>query len=302
MESTKERKGIFLGRLKDLGLGNPEGIPSDLADADDVTLAEHAERDAESLVEPTDRSCTACIDGRRTECNADGSRPEIRLRRVGGSASNLSTALNAGASLTETFTDEMSLGDMIDVVDRQVGYRSAHLGKCGGADGEIIDQRAIHDNDAIENASRALLALPEVSQFLGISMATNLYTLFADVSKNAAKTADLLEALGWSGQAYVEGVALENPYGVEKLVVDKNDHKFHGHRECKLVIIAGDKTLNQDNAFVWNLAASKSAAEALAGDRGHEGYVQALIADVMKHMAVANRLPSDETPVELLVS
>lgn len=302
MEQTHETAGFYLGRLKDLGLGNKDGIPSNLEHADDKTLMEQAELDATRLVMPTDTTCTACIDGRHTIRNADGSAAEIRLRRVGGSASNFGVALNARASVTETFESGMSLGHMISIVDRQAGSRSAHFGACGGANGEIIDQRAIHENDNVESAARAFIAAPGVADYLGILPSDNLDRHFADVRANARATADMLEALGWDGQAYVDGVAEENPSGVEELAVDENDHDYHGHRENRLVIIAGDKTLNEDDVFVWNLQASKAVAEALAGDRGHEGYIQVLIADIMKHMAVANRLPSDKTPVELLFS
>lgn len=48
-EHSPERRGISLGRLEDLGLGNPDGIPSVYADADTAELERVAQADAESL-------------------------------------------------------------------------------------------------------------------------------------------------------------------------------------------------------------------------------------------------------------
>ena len=111
-----------------------------------------------------------------------------------------------------------------------------------------------------------------------------------------------LESKGWDGQKYVEGVASEYPENVEELDVDENDPAHHGHKESRIIIVIGDKTIAEDNAFVWNLKATKEIAEKLAGQRGTEGYQQALIADIAKHLAVSSRLAHTDTPVELLVA
>lgn len=299
IEATREKTAMVLGRLDDLGLGNAGGgIPSSLAEASSEALDEQAEHDLESLVDPTDLSCTACIDGRPTKCNADGSAPEIRLRHAGGTLA-LDTALNSDASIVDTFDDTMSIGHQTHLVDELIGGRSAHLGGCGAANGEIIDNRAINENPKLLAAAKVLMEIPEVKDYFGIDYSDELGER---VRENAAKTADYLESKGWDGQKYVDGVVSEYPENVEDLEVDENDHEFHGHRESRIIIVIGDKTVAEDNAFVWNLKATKDIAEKLAGQRGKEGYQQALIADIAKHLAVSSRLAHTQTPVELLVA
>lgn len=298
MEKTRERKAIVLGRPRDFGIGNPEGIPSSLADTTDEALQIIAERDNERLVEPDDISCTACIDGRHCLHNADGSDPKIRMRRVGGSASNFGVALNAEAPAIGALDTDASLGQQIRAIDAVVGYRSAHLGGCGGAGGEIEDHNLIAGKPAILAAVKAFMAVPEVQEYLGV---TYDEALGERVRANAAKTADYLRRMGWDGKAYVDGVVATDPGNVENLETDPTDQVFHGHKEAKTTIIIGDKTSVQDDEFVWNLKESKLVAETLAGQRGTEGYTQALIAELAKHFAVVDRLSSEETPVILQV-
>jgi len=298
MEKTRERKAIILGRPRDFGIGNPDGIPSSLADATDEALQAIAEQDNERLVEPNDTSCTACIDGRHCLHNADGSDPKIRMRRVGGSASNFGVALNADAPVIETFDTTAPLGQQISAIDAVIGYRSAHLGGCGGAGGEIEDHQLIANKPEILAAVKAFMAVPEVREYLGVSYDE---ALGERVQANAAKTAEYLQRMGWDGTAYVDGVVATDPGNVEDLETDPADHVFHGHKEAKTTIIIGDKTSNQDDEFVWNLKESKSVAGTLAGQRGVEGYTQALIAELAKHFAVVDRLSSEETPIILQV-
>lgn len=299
MEKTRERKAIVIGRPKDLGLGNPEGIPSIYAGASDEELQEIAEYDNAELVAPNDVTCTACIDGRKCLHNADGSEAKIRLRRVGGSASNTGVALNAEAPIVETVNSDAPLKSLVTAIDEYVGYRSAHLGGCGGANGEVADNRAIYENPAILNAVKVFMEIPEVKEYFGVGYSDELGER---VRGKAGVTADFLEAGGWSGQAYTDGVAASDPENVEDLEVDHADEKFHGHKESKITVIIGDLTSTQDDEFVWNLKASKDVADTLAGNRGQEGYHQALIAEIAKHFAVVNRLPSSETPIILQIA
>lgn len=300
MEQTREVMGKFIGRLGDLNLGNPEGIPSAYADYSGEQLNEVAEKNADALVAPTDLSCAACIDGRCTLHNADGSPAEIRLRRVGGSASNFGVALNADASIVGTLDAEAPLGEQIQVIDDFMGGRSAHEGGCGGANGEVADNELIANDDAIMNAVKVFMELPEVKEYLGVGFDE---VLGGRIRENAAKTAEFLKAKGWNGQAYVDGVKAQNPRGVETLEVDHEDEKFHGHKEPSVTIVIGDLTMPLDHdGFVWNLAETKKVAEKLAAQRGEDGYVQALIADIAKHMAVCKRLPSTETPILLIAA
>ena len=301
-EKTLENTVEFVGRLNDLSIGNPDGIPSEYAEYNDDQLQEVAERLAERLVEPTDLSAAARIDGRRTKQNMDGSAPEVRLRRVGGSASNFGVALNANASVINTLSQEDSLGQEIEQVDAYIsehtGFeRSAHAGGCGGANGEVSDNEAIHSNPVILSATKSFMEISAVKEYLGAGYNDELEE---SVRENAGLTAEYLRANNWEGQKYVDGVIQDNPRGVEDLEVDHEDEKFHGHKEKTLTIIIGDKTLDANDEFVWNLKASRQVAEALAGQRGGEGYQQALMAEVAKHIAVAHRLASDKTPVVLL--
>lgn len=303
-EQTAERTGVYVGRLRDLGLGNPDGIPSVYADASDEELKEIAEKQVERLRPVEDRKALACIDGRHTNCNADGTPAALRLRRVGGSASNYGVALNSGAAVLDTFADDDTFGHRIHLVDNFIadatGYeRSAHLGGCGGANGEIDDNIAISENPAVLNTVEAIMNIPDVAEYLGVKFDRDIANLVRD---NAAKTANILKANGWDGQKYVDGVNEDNAHGVEDLEVDHNDEKHHGHKENSLTIIIGDETLEGDDDFVWNLKASMEIAKALSAGRGETAYIQALIADLAKHAAVANRLPRDDTPIHLLKS
>lgn len=300
MEDTHEKFSLVLGRLKDFGLGNLDGIPSIYANSTAEELNEIARQDADDLVDVTNTRLFACIDGRKTLKYADGSPSELRLRRVGGSASNLGVALNSGASIIDTLDIEnMSIGDLVEAVDEIVGERSSHLGGCGGANGEIDDSILISSDPSAMGAVEAFMSIPEVSTYLEVGFDEYIAK---QITINAEHTARLLKVKGWDGQKYVSGVTSQNPYGVEELAVDESDHRFHGHKEGKVVIVLGDKTSAKDDEFVWNLKASKLAAAKLAGQSGGIGYQRAIIADIAKHFAVCKRLPSVDTPVLLLGS
>jgi hypothetical protein len=301
-ETIEQRKIIIVGKLGDLNLGNPNGIPSEYAHETNESLEKIAQLLQEKLVNPTDSSATSCIDGRKVLHEADGSEAEVRLRRVGGSASNFGVALNAESSVANILQPDSSLGKQIETIDIHIanttGFeRSAHQGGCGGANGEIEDNKAINNDPSILAATKAFMEIPEVKKYFEVGYDDELGER---VRVAAGKTAQLEEESDWKGQTYVEGVTEKNPRGVEVLEVDHNDASFHGHKERALVVILGEKTLPEDDYFVWNLKASKKVAEALSGERGIEGYRQALIAEVAKHMAVAKRLPSTKTPVMIL--
>lgn len=296
---NKEVEVIVVGRLGQLGLGNEHGIPGALETATDQQVQQEAEKLKELLVDVTDTKSLRCIDGRHCKCNADGSPAQVRLARVGGTAANIGTALNADAPIVTTLAPNDTLGHKINVVDDYVTSitgleASAHLGGCGGAKGEVKHQRTINTNPDILVGVEALMEIPLIKNAIGTTYDP---VLGAQVVQNAGRTADFLEQSGWDGNKYVEGAALKNPAGVEDLEVDHDDELFHGHKEEALIIVVGDKTIAQDDEFVWNIQASIQVARALAGDRGKEGYTQALIAEFAKHLAVAADLPSKNTPV-----
>lgn len=301
-EIVKEPKVYYLGRTGDLSLGNPEGIPSKLAEATEAELVDYGQKLLDRLAQVTDARHCGCIDGRHCKHNGDGSAPEIRYRRVSGSGANFETALNSGASVLDTIDLEAPLEVMTDAVDEHVtrttGFeKSAHQGGCGGLNGAIEDNEIIAQDPAVSAATRALSQHEAVAPAIETTFDTDSVET---VSQRAGGTAALLSGKGWKGQAYVDRVVESEPAGVA--VLEADDSTFHGHAEDAIAVVVGDKTVDMDNVFVWNLKASIDVARGLAGQRGEQGYKEALIAEFMKHLAVSSRLASDKTPVYIIAA
>lgn len=293
----------FLGRLGDFGLGNPEGIPSRLAEAAESGLELYGERLLENSKPVTDFEHDGCIDGRHTNRNHDGSSADVRERHVSGSASNTEIAMNAQASVIDTIDTQASLSDVVDAIDDFVATtsgkrRSAHTGGCGGANGAILHNELIGNDPAVLDATRAVMNLPEVSAATGVTYDEG-DELGEAVRRQAPRTAEWLRANGWDGQTYVDTTATKEPRGVEEL--QTSDDVFHGHAEDALVIDLRDGVVvDMDDVFVVSGSSIVKKAKALQGQRGQDGYKQAVIADFAKHMAVAKVLPSTQTPVYLI--
>lgn len=305
----------FLGRLADFHLGNPDGIPSYLAKATPEQLHEYGERLTEIVADVTDLHHASCIDGRTCLCNADNSDPEIRRSHVGGTASTIEIAMNAGASVLDAIPDEGrdDLGTVITTLDTHLeetlGLKaSAHQGGCGGANGAIQDNEAIAGNPAIIEATAAILDLDEVKSLTGFGYDSERG---AAVRSRAKHTATWLREHDWVGQLYVDGVNEREPAGVEELEAP-HDAPFHGHDEPAIVFLiskSGTKALSKKKAqeagigmpFVANVDLMRDESEALAGQRGQEGLEEAFIAATAKHVATCDRLPSTETPVYVMV-
>lgn len=287
----------FLGRLADFGIGNPEGYRSSLADADETSLQTYAARLRESLRPVEDDLHDGCIDGRRTVGNADGSPATVRERHVSGSASNTEIALNAGAVAGSTDDFRATINAVDDLVEAGSGKRrSAHQGGCGGADGAIAHNRFIAESATALEVTEALLAQPELQSVLGTVYD---HELGRAVRRNAASTATWLEENGWDGQAYVDRAALEEPGGVENLRTSDDPHRGHAEDALVFECVEGH-SVTADDVFVVSVPAIAKKARALAGSRGEDGYRQAVIADLAKHVAVADALPHPSTPVFLL--
>ena len=285
-ESTVEAfRPIFIGRLRDLGLGNPEGIPSRLADATAEELEDYADLLIRQLEPATVSDSFSCIDGREIVATADGAAPEVRLRRVGGSAANYGVALNAG----------MNVANPKEADELTETKRSAHTENCGGANGEVADNEAISEDPKILSAAEVFLSIPEVARHFGVSFDDEAAEA---IKNNAAMTAARQKAEGWSGQAYVDEVASDQPASVDSLQGDA-EHPFNGHDEDALVVIIGNKTLRNGD-FVWNLDASKKAIDGLVKHGGDR--TRLTIAETAKHLKVGDRLPSDTTPVIVLAA
>lgn len=288
----------YLGRLRDLDLGNPDGIPSRLAGASHKELELFGERLLKSTRPVTDFTHDGCKDGRHVICNLDGSAPEVRERHVSGTASDTEIAMNAGSPVFDVLAPDASLSETIDAVttyvERRSGKkRSAHTEGCGGANGAILHNELIGTSAAPLAATKALMDLPTVRERTGVMYDE---TLAAAVREQAQKTAQWLRANGWNGQAYVDKASHKEPVGVEKL--KGGDDRFSGHAEDALVIDLRDGVVvTLDDVFVVSLSAIIKKAEALGGENGDAGFARALIADIAKHMAVAKVLPSEDTPV-----
>ena len=293
---------LVIGRLHDLRLGNPEGIPSKHAVYSSDQLEQTANKLQTLLVDPTELTALACIDGRHPNRDLDDKPLEIRMRRVGATAANLPVAMNPEAPIIKSLPVRVDLTEHITEVDEyiatQTGFeRSAHTGGCGGANGEIEDNETIHQSDDLMVAVAAFMEQPHIKEYLEVSFDP---ILAERVRANAEVTAGYLREHGWQGQKYVESVIAESPHTVEELAVDVTDGKFMGEAEADIVIILGEKTITKDDEFVWNLEATKRIAAAFAAERGEEGYTQALIAEIAKHFATASRLASPETTLILI--
>ena len=299
-EVKKEATYHYVGRLGELGIGNPDGIPSRLKGATEQELNAYGEKLVAHVAEVTDKAHLGCIDGRLCQCNADGSTPEVRMGRVGGTAANTEVALNADAPIVSELAPDAEIGDIVDTVDgvveKKAGIkRSAHLGGCGGANGAIEDNENIAENDNLATVVGALFSHPAIAPHIDAHI--DLTQDWKPVKQRAAQTAGLFKQAGWVGQKYVDGVKDENPRGVEDL--ETADDAFKGHAEDALAIVVGERTIEMPDVFVWNIEASKEAAAALAGN-DPEAYKRLLIAEFAKHVAVADRLPSSDTPVYII--
>lgn len=318
-EAETKSEVLYLGSLQDLGLGNPEGIPSKLADKSDDERRQYGERLVDALDEITDYSHYGCIDGRNCIHNADGSQPEIRNRQVGGTGLLVEVALNGEAPIVDTLSGDgnapVQLKDMVKTVGRdfeaKTGIRrSAHLGGCAGVKGAVADNKNMHASPVSVNVAGAIMEIPAVRNYSGVEFTAELG---ARVRERAGITGDWLESEGWDGDMYVEKTQKHEPSGVEDLEVDDADEKFHGHKEEAVIFILsldGTKSISErklkelglGEAFVVNVNASVDAAKAQAGNRGEKGAAQLLIANLAKHAEVASRIVSRSTPVYLVVA
>jgi hypothetical protein len=305
---------FYLGSLEDLGLGNPDGIPSALAEADDNERKEYGEKLLEALAPVTDFNHYGCIDGRNCITNADGSAPEVRRRQVGGTGLLIEVGMNGDAPIMDTISPENDLTTILELVEDDYTNKtgvlpSAHLGGCGGVNGAISDNKSMAVDATSVNVAKAVMEHPAVRAYSGLSYDE---TLGQKVREEAPKSAEFLEAKGWDGQKYVDRTKAIEPAGVEDLEVNPDD-KFNGHKEQAVVFVLstdGSQSISEaklnelglGEVFPVNVDASVDMAKAMAGNRKEEGATQALIANLAKHAEVAKRLPSTKTPVYLLVA
>jgi hypothetical protein len=295
----------YLGTLGDLGLGNPDGIPSRLADVSREDLELYGEQLVASSKQITDYEHDACIDGRRRKMNCDGSQPEVRERHVSGSASNTEIAMNSGAPFVETINLHEGRDKVVSAIDAYVEAktgkkRSAHSEGCGGANGAVLHNELIHSDPAPLGATEVFMNLPAIKALTGVTYDAELGDA---VRAQALKTAQWLRNNSWDGQEYVDMVSEAEPAGVELL--EGGDDTFHNHAEDAVVFdLRTGEVVTRDDVFVISVSAIINKAKAFAGNPDEAGYksayTQALIAGIAKHMAVAKVLPSTKTPVYLI--
>lgn len=308
-EIVRETSVVLLGRLQDFGIGNPNGIPSDLAESDNAELQAYGERLVGALDYVTDENHDGCIDGRRVKHNADGSLAEVRHRQVSGTGSLVEEVRNGGSPIVDAVAPDESLGDEVkryeQFYDDTHGVKpSAHTAICGGVGGAIGDNESIHSNPAILDVSSAIIQQPVILNFTHIEYNSSASDR---VRENANDTAEHLRSHGWEGERYVDGTQRRNPSGVEVLEHAEDNH--HGHKENAIVIVLSEdrsiseerlEELNLGDVFVISMKRSRDKANAFAGQRGQAGAEQYLIANIAKHIAVADRLPGDKTPVYII--
>lgn len=311
-ELETEQRSYYLGSLRDFGLGNPSGVTSELADANRETREEYGKTLLEAIAPVTDFAHYSCGDGRECLSNADGSAPEIRKRHFGGTGTLAEIAMNGDAPVVDTISTETSMDGIGDIVQNHFAkingvLPSAHY-ECAAVDGSIAHNQFIAESEAPVKFAEAIMEHSEVIAFSGLGYDENLA---GKVRDEASKTAQLEQAKSWNGKHYVEITAVEEPAGVERLDVDEN-HEFGGHNEGTVVLVLSrnrEKSISRQklkelgllDALVLNVDASVDVAKSLNGRRGDEGGAQLLIADLAKVAAIAKSLPSEDTPVYLLV-
>ena len=298
-------KVVYVARLGDLGLGNPDGIPSALALADEARLRQHAYGIINSIVAVTNKKACGCIDGRECLHNGDGSAADERRGQVGASGLSFEVGYNSDAAVV---VESMALKDpfwvTVDRADKAAfDAPASHTGGCGGVNGAVVDNEAIAETPAIMKAVATIASLPEVQAFTGFTYVKEAGDLVKERSLGAAK----ILSESWTGPAYVEHIEATNPAGVQVLAVDESA-AFKGHAEPSVVAVLSlgrDKTVSknkmneggQGRPFVWNIDASWDMAERINPERPGVAFV----ANVAKHVAVCNRLPSDKTPFFFVV-
>lgn len=305
-EKTAERVET-IAVLGDFNLGDADGIEGVLVHATEAEKREHDKALVDSIKKITDKTCTCCIDGRHKKGNADGSPAEVRAQLVGGSASDAGVAMNGGSPLVDTLPQDVTLGGTLDMVaDHLQGtlgiVESSHLEGCGGANGETEDDLAIGSNPNIMTATRGLLAQPKILDAFQLEDEEKIVfegANFQNVQQRAAKTAEVLTLLGWSGPEYVERVKGKSPQTVEDLEAD--DSKHHGHKENSIVIKVGDPetTVTKEDEFIINIAAIQERAKSLAMG-STQAYIELVIAYIAKHVATAHRLASPTIPIKIV--
>lgn len=307
-ERQETYKVVYLGRLSDFELGNPEGIASSLESPEEI---EAYGREVGECIRPiTDAQHVGCIDGRFCIGNADGSEPQVRARVVSGTGSASETAILGGSPIMDTIDPSTPQVEVMKKLDAHLEATlhikpSSHTATCGGEKGMPEDAEAIADtaDPRVARASEALMDQEDVKRSTGIGFDRGL---LGGIAENAGAQAMRLRAEGWQADTYVNSVKAREPQGVEVLDAGAPGAPHHGHAEPGIFIVL-DKGVSVSEAelkarglkspFVWNMQTSLEFAEAFGGARGEQGVTQAFMANVLKHIATSARLAAPNIPI-----
>ncbi len=300
---------MFIGRLEQFGLGNPNGIPSSLETQEQ--LDEHARGLSQSLTENQNSSIVGCIDGRTVIGYADENASYAAVdRSAGGTFSDSVMALTSKSDVLK-LVQSQNAQDICDEVESMVGDVVGTEGKCshdmgcGACNGAVNHLRSMN-SAPVKDTAAALMNLGPVAEVLD----TEFDAIAADeVGLEAEKLADWFETEAWDGSEYTERAKQSNPQGLEKLN-GSPDMPFSGHAEDAIGIVV-DKTAvisetlmrenNVSDTFVLTLGRLEKVADTLAGQRGLDGKQQAAISGVMWNLAVANNLCHPNMPIFAIV-
>jgi hypothetical protein len=300
----KIEPAAFVASLGNFGLGHDNGgITSNLIETE---YDRYSDDIANALVAIEDNEHVACIDGRCTTCQIDGSRPVARKRIAGAILSYDVAALVSKGSLEQSLAAADSiykkLADIEKFAKDTMGLApSSHSGGCGAANG-LINHLRVMNSENIAAATAAIIQLIEPA--IQAEYDNNIYQ---EIAANADTLALQIEQANWDGNKFVASISEQDQAGVEQLEADKND-QYHGHKEQSIILVYGNKTLSKQKmielglgqAFVINIDLINDIAASLSGLEGQAGYSKALHALIAYQLAVASNLCNKNMPVFII--
>ncbi len=296
---------VYLGRLGDFGLGSEHGIRSDLDT--DAKVHEYAQQLVQCVVaESADKTRVGCFDGRRGLGFADGSE-YVPLDGAGGGTLSDTMMAFGGESDVLTHVESSEFLDASDEVEEAVGKivgtacKCSHEGGCGACM-RAIEHVESAASEPVQNAVETVMKHGIIKPVTKVEYDGQIANKTVIAFKKVAST---LKQSKWDGAAYTERAIKNDPRGVEKLA-GKSTELHHGHKE-KLMALIADPTaviderlmdeLGLGDAFKYTLGRQERVADALAGQRGMDGKVQATIAGFAWGFGVGDNLCHTNMPV-----
>lgn len=295
---------LYLGRLGDFGLGTEGGIESKLIT--DEAIHEYAQKLTQCLVLNENPQKVGCIDGRRTLSFADGSAPEAIDTSAGATLSDTVMALGGESDLLKLIGSSNPL-DVSDEIEAEIGKAVGTEGKCShdcncGACGKAIAHLRAAASAPVMTAVEAVMGIDQIQTVTEVKFDS----VIGDQARLALdRTADWFDESGWDGAAYTRRATEISPQNVEQLAGDA-DLPHHGHVEQLFALVADSDAviseakmaeLGLEDAFKATVGRIKRVANALAGQRGADGELQALITGFAWNFGVGNNLAAPNMPV-----